>query len=137
MEPGGLRTVFSLFRDGEYVHPVLLKFFMSERMGFGFPPLPEYLDVWAGLVPSDFDGEWLVLPYGVDYDGSMALWRHAIAIGGHVRVGVGDSPAPVGGFLPTNAERVAQMAAIARESGREVASVDDVRARFAKQLVPA
>ena len=41
MEPGGLRTVFSLFRDGEYVHPVLLKFFMSERMGFGFPPLPE------------------------------------------------------------------------------------------------
>jgi len=52
-------------------------------------------------------------------------------------VGVGDSPAPVGGFLPTNAERVAQMAAIARESGREVASVDDVRARFARQLVPA
>jgi 3-keto-5-aminohexanoate cleavage enzyme len=137
MEPGGLRTVISLYRDGEYVHPVLLKFFMSDRMRFGFPPEPRYLDVWAGLVPPDFDGEWLVLPYGVDYDTSMALWRHAIAIGGHVRVGVGDSPMPVGGFLPTNAERVAQMAAIAQEMGREVATVDDVRSRFAAQLVPA
>jgi len=137
MEPGGLRTVISLFRDGQYVHPVLLKFFMSDRMGFGFPAEPEYLDVWAGLVPDDFDGEWLVLPYGVDYAKSMALWRHAIELGGHVRVGVGDSPAVVDGFLPTNAERVAQMASIARDLGREVATLADVRARFAAALVPA
>ena len=137
MEPGGLRTVISLFRDGQYVHPVLLKFFMSDRMGFGFPAEPEYLDVWAGLVPADFDGEWLVLPYGVDYEKSMALWRRAIERGGHVRVGVGDSPAVVDGFLPTNAERVAQMAAVAREMGREVATLADVRERFAAALVPA
>jgi 3-keto-5-aminohexanoate cleavage enzyme len=137
MEPGGLRTVISLFRDGQYVHPVLLKFFMSDRMGFGFPPEPRYLDVWAGLVPPDFDGEWLVLPYGVDYAKSMALWRHAIETGGHVRVGVGDSPAAVDGFLPTNAERVAQMAATSRAMGREVATLDDVRARFTAALVPA
>jgi 3-keto-5-aminohexanoate cleavage enzyme len=137
MEPGGLRTVLSLFRDDQYVHPVLLKFFMSDRMGFGFPPEPRYLDVWAGLVSDDFDGEWLVLPYGVDYAKSMALWRHAIDIGGHVRVGVGDSPVPVDGFLPTNAERVAQMATIAREMGREVATLADVRERFSRALVPA
>lgn len=137
MEPGGLRTVISLFRDGQYVHPVLLKFFMSDRMGFGFPPEPRYLDVWAGLVPDDFDGEWLVLPYGVDYAKSMALWLHAIEVGGHVRVGVGDSPAVVDGFLPTNAERVAQMAAIARDRGREVATLADVRERFSLALVPA
>jgi uncharacterized protein (DUF849 family) len=137
MEPGGLRTVISLFRDGQYVHPVLLKFFMSDRMGFGFPAEPKYLDVWAGLVPPDFDGEWLVLPYGVSYEKSMALWRRAIELGGHVRVGVGDSPAVVDGFLPTNAERVAQMAGIARELGREVATLADVRERFATALVPA
>jgi uncharacterized protein (DUF849 family) len=137
MEPGGLRTVISLFRDSQYVHPVLLKFFMSDRMGFGFPAEPQYLDVWAGLVPEDFDGEWLVLPYGVDYAKSMALWRRAIELGGHVRVGVGDSPAVVDGFLPTNAERVAQMAAIARDMGREVATLGDVRARFATAPVPA
>ena len=137
MEPGGLRTVISLFRDGQYVHPVLLKFFMSDRMGFGFPAEPQYLDVWAGLVPPDFDGEWLVLPYGVDYEKSMALWRRAIELGGHVRVGVGDSPAIVDGFLPTNAARVAQMAEIAREMGREVATLADVRERFATALVPA
>ncbi len=134
MEPGGLRTVMSLFRAGEYVHPVLLKFFMSQRMGFGFPPEPRYLDVWVGLVEPGFDGEWLVLPYGVDYDTSMDLWRHAIATGGHVRVGVGDSPVPEGGFLPTNAERVAQMATIAHEMGREIATLADTRARFEKPL---
>lgn len=138
MEPGGLRTVMSLFRAGEYPHPVLLKFFMSQRMGFGFPPEPRYLDVWASLVERDFDGEWLVLPYGVDFATSMALWHHAIATGGHVRVGVGDSPVPEGGFLPTNAERVAQMAALGREHGRSIATVADVRARLdAPARVPA
>ena len=137
MELGGLRTVLSLFGDGEYAHPVLLKFFMSSRLGFGFPPEPRYLDVWSGLVPSDFDGEWLVLPYGVDYETSMALWRRAISSGGHVRVGVGDNPVPEGGYLPTNAERVAQMANLARELGREVATVPDVRARFGSRLVRA
>lgn len=135
MEPGGLRTVISLYRAGEYVHPVLLKFFMSDRMGFGFPPEPRYLDVWAGLVPPGFDGEWLVLPYGVGFSASMALWRHAITHGGHVRVGVGDSPVPEGGFLPTNAARVAQMVGVARELGRDVATVADVRERFAARLV--
>lgn len=134
MEPGGLRTVCNLFRAGEYRHPVLLKFFMSQRMGFGFPPEPRYLDVWADLVPRDLDGEWLVLPYGVDYETSMALWRHALATGGHVRVGVGDSPGVDGGFLPTNAERVAQMAALAREHGRQVATVADTRVRFGAPL---
>lgn len=134
MEPGGLRTVLSLFRQGEYVHPVLLKFFMSARLGFGFPPEPRYLDVWSGLVSADFEGEWLVLPYGVDFDRSMALWRHAITTGGHVRVGVGDNPVPEGGFLPTNAARVAQMAAVARELGRDVATVADTRVRFGARL---
>jgi uncharacterized protein (DUF849 family) len=134
MEPGGLRTVMALFSAGEYTHPVLLKFFMSQRMGFGFPPEPRYLDVWAGLVDPGFDGEWLVLPYGVDFATSMALWRHAIAVGGHVRVGVGDSPVPTDGFLPTNADRVAQMAALAREHGRTVATVADVRLRFGAPL---
>ena len=134
MEPGGLRTVMALFRGDEYVRPVLLKFFMSQRMGFGFPPEPRYLDVWSGLVEPGFDGEWLVLPYGVDYASSMALWRHAIATGGHVRVGVGDSPVAEGGFLATNAQRVAQIATIARDLGRDVASLADTRARFARPL---
>src|SRR5262249_7845865 len=118
-------------------HPVLLKFFMSDRMGFGFPPEPRYLDVWAGLVPPDFDGEWLVLPYGVDYAKSMALWRHAIEVGGHARGGGGDSPAPLAGFLATNAERVAPMAMMAREMGREVATLADVRDRFARERATA
>jgi 3-keto-5-aminohexanoate cleavage enzyme len=134
MEPGGLRNVLALYADGEYAHPVLLKFFMSDRMGFGFPPLPQYLDVWESLVPRGFDGEWLVLPYGVAFADAMALWRRAIELGGHVRVGVGDNPGTDGGFLPTNAARVAQMGSIARELGREVATVADTRARFGARL---
>jgi uncharacterized protein (DUF849 family) len=36
--------------------------------------------------------------------------------------------------LATNAERVAQMAVIAREMGREVATLADTRARFTRSL---
>ncbi len=131
MEPGGVRVTASLFALGLYVRPVLYKFFMSERWGIGFPPEPRYLDVYASLIPEDVDAEWLVLPMGVPFRQSMALWSHAITNGGHVRVGVGDNPDIGDGFLPTNAERVAQMVELAHTLGREVATLDDVRARFA------
>lgn len=136
MEPGGLRVTTALFRLGLHVRPVLFKFFMSDRWSIGFPPEPRYLDVYAGMIPDDVDAEWLVLPMGVSYPRAMALWTHAIATGGHVRVGVGDNPQIGDGFLPTNAERVRQMVDLAHTMGRPVATLDDVRARFAPLRAP-
>jgi 3-keto-5-aminohexanoate cleavage enzyme len=131
MEPGGVRTVVSLWRHNLYQRPVLLKFFLSEKWGFGFPPEPRFLQTYRELLPADLDCEWLVLPYGVRYPTAMALWMWAITNGGHVRVGLGDNPHAVDGYLSTNAERVEQIASLARAVGRDVASVDDVRRRFA------
>jgi 3-keto-5-aminohexanoate cleavage enzyme len=131
MEPGGIRQSVSLYRLGQYVRPVLYKFFMSEQWGFGFPPEPRYLDVYAGLVPDDVEAEWLVLPYGCRWERARALWEGALLGGGHVRVGIGDNPDRGGPWLPTNADRVAEMAAWGRRLGREPATTTDVRVRFA------
>jgi uncharacterized protein (DUF849 family) len=138
MEPGGVRQSVSLYRLGRYTRPVLYKFFMSEQWGFGFPPEPRYLEVYASLIPDDVEAEWLVLPYGCRWDVARALWETAIRLGGHVRVGVGDNPDHTGPWRPTNAERVAEMAEWGRRLGRAPATPADVRARFAPlAAVPA
>jgi uncharacterized protein (DUF849 family) len=129
MEPGGVRIATALWRAGWYQHPMLLKFFMSERLTFGLPPEPRFLEAFAATVPEDLDCEWLVLPYGCAAATATALWTWAIEHGGHVRVGVGDNPAGEG-YLATNAERVHAIAALANSRGRTVATVADVRARF-------
>ncbi|MGH7896929.1 MAG: 3-keto-5-aminohexanoate cleavage protein [Candidatus Binatia bacterium] len=128
-EPGGLRNVIALWRAGRYRRPVLLKFFLSEVFAFGFPPEERFLQVYADMLPEDLSCEWLVLPYATSYRTALRLWTWAIGNGGHVRVGVGDNPAG-DGYLPTNVERVAEMAALARSLGRKVATLGEVRERF-------
>jgi uncharacterized protein (DUF849 family) len=50
----------------------------------------------------------------------------AIALGGHVAVGVADYPYPELGY-PTNADLVSYVAEIARYMGREVATATEAR----------
>ena len=129
-EPGMVRNVVTMWEMGLYHRPMLLKFFMSEHMPFGFPPEPRFLQALVDLVPDDLDTEWLFFPFGVSYRTAREMWTWAIAHGGHVRVGVGDNPSGEG-YLPTNAERVREMVELAHSLGRKVASVAEVRARFA------
>ncbi len=133
-EPGMVRNVVTLWEMGLYHRPMLLKFFMAEHHPFGFPPEPRFLQVYAEMLPPGLDCEWLFLPFGVNHAKARELWIWAIGHGGHVRVGVGDNPSGPG-YLPTNAERVREMAALARSLGREVATVAEVRARFAPVTV--
>jgi 3-keto-5-aminohexanoate cleavage enzyme len=130
-EPGMVRNAITLWEMGQYQRPMLLKFFMADCFSFGFPPEQRYLQTYAQMIPPQLDCEWLFLPYGVDYKRCLELWTWCIDHGGHVRVGVGDNPAGPG-FLPTNAERVREMVELALSRGREVATVDDVRRRFAR-----
>jgi 3-keto-5-aminohexanoate cleavage enzyme len=51
----------------------------------------------------------------------------AIAMGGHVRTGLGDLPLWNGAAL-SNAQMVGKFAAIARDMGREVATAEEARA---------
>ena len=53
---------------------------------------------------------------------------HAIAIGGHVRIGMEDCPfIKEGIYARTNAELVEKAVRIAREIGREIASPEEAR----------
>lgn len=95
----------------------LVKFYLSE--GFGLPPtrasLERYRSILAGTgLP------WAVAVLGGDVveSGLAAL---AIEWGGHVRVGLEDF-ASATGRTPTNAELVAEVAELARRSGRGVAT---------------
>jgi uncharacterized protein (DUF849 family) len=130
-EPGMVRNAIALWEMGEYVRPMLLKFFMSENFAFGFPPEVRFLETFVAMLPPELDCEWLFLPFGVSHARARELWLWCIEHGGNVRVGVGDNPSGPG-YLPGNAERVAEIAKLARERGREVATVAEVRARFAR-----
>ena len=128
-EPGMVRNAIALWEMGEYRRPMLLKFFMAENFTFGFPPEVRYLDTLVSMLPDTLDCEWLFLPFDVGFERAWSLWTWCIENGGHVRVGVGDNPAG-SGYLPTNAQRVHQIAEFARGRGREVASIAGVRKRF-------
>ena len=95
----------------------LVKLYLSPD--FGLPPtldsLEQYISMLAGTgLP------WAVAVLGGDVVGS-GIAEEAVARGGHVRVGLEDF-ASSSGRTPRNAELVAEVADLARRSGRGVAS---------------
>ncbi len=92
-------------------------------------------------VPGALSGEVSSLVYLVDHLPAEAFWgvagvgrfqlplaAHAIAMGGHVRVGLEDNVYYSKGVLAkSNAELVARVVRLAKELGREVATPDEAR----------
>jgi 3-keto-5-aminohexanoate cleavage enzyme len=129
-EAGFLRTVLAYHRAGRLPRGALVKLyfggpynFIDGRRGnvtFGLPPtataLAAYLEMMQGS-----DLPWSVAVLGGDV-ASVGLARSAIEQGGHVRVGLEDFG---GERTPTNAELVAEVAAIAAQCGRPVATADE------------
>jgi len=70
------------------------------------------------------DSTWTVAGIG---QAELPLATAAIAMGGHVRVGIEDNLRLPDGTLATNAQLVEKVAAIARLMGREIASPEDAR----------
>jgi 3-keto-5-aminohexanoate cleavage enzyme len=131
-EPGHLRHVATYLDKGWVEPPLMLKFFFSQYHPYGLPPEPRCLEMQVELLDMILPGverAWFVQCYG------PAIWSlaaPALALGGHVRVGLGDFhpwewPAP-GADQPTNAEMVARAAELATTSGRRVATVAEARA---------
>jgi 3-keto-5-aminohexanoate cleavage enzyme len=68
--------------------------------------------------------------------GSVPMALHALALGGHVRVGLEDTVFFSAGRLATsNAELVERVAALARVAGREIATPDQARELLALRRV--
>ena len=105
--------------------PVLLKFFTSEYAPFGMPPTPRGLQFYPEIIAELAPGlrhVWFVQCYG---PAILPMAAHAVATGGHVRVGLGDEPFTADG--PSNADLVARVASMAASIGREVASPREAR----------
>ncbi len=127
-EPGHLRSSLALVRAGLPRHPVV-KFFLSGHWLHGLLPEPESVHIYARMIERLAARRrlaWFCAPTGLDSREAVdELLRCAIAAGGHVRVGIGDTPVAAGGRC--NAELVAEAARLAAELGRDVAPPAEAR----------
>lgn len=126
---GCSRILAMLHESGRLHRPVLHKVFLSEGWAVGPAPSEAALDLHVAQLPPDLDGEWIVVPYSQHDPGVVErLGRAALARGGHVRVGIGDSPAA--SPVASNADLVEQVVGWAAAAGRPVASPEQVRTRL-------
>jgi uncharacterized protein (DUF849 family) len=125
-EPGFLRATLAYHRAGRLPRGAFVKLYFGDERGyfagppgatFGLPPTRTALDAYLELLAGT-GLPWAVAVIGGDVVAS-GMARLALEHGGHVRVGLEDH---AGERQPTNAELVREVAALAREIGRPVAS---------------
>jgi len=129
-EPGFTRLGAALAAAYEIPAPIY-RFMFSDEFAWGFPPKPTYLDAHRALLDETARGApWMIAGLGVDI---RPLISHAVAHGGHVRVGLEDAHWAA---QYTNAQLVEEAAALVRAAGGDPATSADVRAMLGA-LVPA
>lgn len=118
-EPGFLRVALAFHRAGMMAPGALIKlYFGGPNANFGLPPTRAGLEAYLDML-SDSGLPWSVAVLGGDVVGS-GLAALAIERGGHVRVGLEDYAGP---RTPSNAELVAELAALGSALGRSAASL--------------
>jgi uncharacterized protein (DUF849 family) len=121
---GWTRTIAAHHEAGEIPGRAVLQLVLG-----GPEFLPAHPATLAGLeahlafLPDGADLAWIVSAHRADV---LALAPEVIRRGGHVAVGLGDHAHTERG-LPTNAELVAELAATARDLGRDVADPEQAR----------
>ena len=121
-EPGFTRAGAALARTMRAKKPIY-RFMFSHTFAFGFPPEPFALDAHLALLDREAPGApWMIAGLGVDL---TALIPHAVALGGHVRVGLEDAPFGCG---RGNVELVEDAVARVRAAGGEPATTAQMRA---------
>lgn len=115
----GLRAALAFVRSGVLDEPLFIQFNLSEGKAlYGHPGTLAGLEAFLAFLPQDLRIEW-----GVQvFSGSLLpLAETIIRRRGHICLGLGDYHYKEAG-LPTNAQLVAKVAALARSCGREVAT---------------
>ncbi|MCL0101548.1 3-keto-5-aminohexanoate cleavage protein [Dehalococcoidia bacterium] len=130
----GIRDVghmrhLAMYRDmGLIEDPATIDITITDGDTFGPYPNARGIMMYLDMIPPGMDLNWFVASYGAR--GTGASFRRmsmlASAMGGHVRVGLGDNP-NLDGQTYTNAEQVRITADMARQAGREVAKTADAR----------
>jgi uncharacterized protein (DUF849 family) len=123
-EPGFLRTTLAWWSAGRLPEGAMVKLYFSTDRGlmgapFGLPPTAKALEAYLELLEG-CDLPWAVSVVGGDV-GASEVARLALERGGHLHLGLeffrGDR-------TPTNAELVAEAAALCQTAGRPVATCD-------------
>lgn len=122
---GAVWNAQRLIKMGLLETPVWTTFFLGWPGGCWTPPTVEAMQFMHNHKPADFN-------YSVSVMDPPTQWRvltQAILLGGHVRVGMEDNPyLDLNGTLAkSNAELVEKIVRIARELGRDIASVEEAR----------
>lgn len=121
-EPGFTRLGAALAAARPGLPSPIYRFMFSEEFAWGFPPTAAYLDAHVQLLRHVApEAPWMAAGLGVDI---RPLIGHAVASGGHVRVGLEDAP---WGSSLSNLQWVEAAARAIRAAGGEPASAAAVR----------
>jgi 3-keto-5-aminohexanoate cleavage enzyme len=123
-EPGFLRVALAYHAQGRLPPAKIQLYFGGDALPFGLPPTEASLDVYRTMLAGT-ELPWMVGVIGGDCAATLA--EHAIARGGHVRVGLEDY---AGSRRPKNVELVEEIVALARRRGRPVATGAEAAAIF-------
>jgi len=122
-EPGFLRLGAALHKAQPDAPQPIYRFMFSDQFTFGFPPIEWALDAYLKLLEAEAPGApWMIAGLGVEIDPLIA---HAVARGGHVRVGLEDRPF---GCTTGNLALTEQAARSIARAGGKLATAADIRA---------
>jgi 3-keto-5-aminohexanoate cleavage enzyme len=121
-EPGFTRLGAALAAAEPELLPPVYRFMFSTGFRFGFPPEPYALEAHRRLLEDVApDNEWMIAGLAVDV---RPLIPEAVALGGHVRVGLEDAPF---GCTEGNADLVRDAVRRIEDAGARVATAAEVR----------
>ena len=119
-----LRCATAFLRAGLVAQPAWIYLGLSAASLAHHPPTLRGLMALVDFLPDDVRCEWTVALTGANL---LPLAATAVALGGHVSIGIGDHDyAELGS--PRNAELVRRVVEMARNCGREPATPDEARA---------
>jgi 3-keto-5-aminohexanoate cleavage enzyme len=141
-EPGQIRHLLMYREMGLLKDPIMVHLNLSDSVPYG--PLPDVTGIQTllNIFPAGVAYEWFIHNYTTFVhdpaygDTHRELNVLAVAMGGHVRTGIGDKPEWDGEQL-TNAEMVRRFVAVAKAAGREIATTDEARAMLGYSKVLA
>jgi 3-keto-5-aminohexanoate cleavage enzyme len=129
---GSLRLLGALLDEGRWPKPVYTELVVSDRLLVTNPATPTGLEQLASYLP-DVPVTWTVMCAGGSI---LPLIDAAVALGGGLAFGLGDSPYTVLGGTPRNAEVVATVVAHLETLGRRPATPDELRDRLGLDVRP-
>lgn len=124
-EPGFMRLGSALRAAYPNLSSPVYRLMFSDTFTFGFPPESWAIDAYLKLLQAEHPGApWMVAGLGVRID---ALIEAAVIRGGHVRVGLEDSPM---GCDISNISQVRAARSRIEKAGGKLASAADIRRRL-------